>query len=75
MGSLGLLKSTTMICAPLMGHSVEQMVGDMYKAKAQGADVVELRLDCIKNFKPQQDLKFLLNNKPLPVVIVCRYVN
>jgi 3-dehydroquinate dehydratase/shikimate dehydrogenase len=61
-----------MICAPLMGHSVEQMLSDMYKAKSQGADLAELRLDCIQNFTPIQDLKFLLNNKPLPVVIVYR---
>lgn len=55
-----------------MAQSVEQMVSDMYQAKAQGADVVEVRLDYIKNFQPRQDLETILRNKPLPVLIVYR---
>lgn len=74
MGSVGVLKNTTTICAPLMSSSVEEMVSDMYKAKAQGAHVVELRLDCLKIFDFPRDLRLLLNNKPLPVIIVYRYV-
>lgn len=65
-------KSTNLICAPLMAESVEQMVHDMFQAKAQGADVVEVRLDCINNFKPQQDLETILKQKPLPVIAVYR---
>ncbi|CAL5379090.1 unnamed protein product [Camellia sinensis] len=72
MGSVGVLTNSTMICAPLMSQSVEQMVSDMNQAKAQGADVVEIRLDCIKDFQPSRDLQILLNNKPLPVLIVYR---
>lgn len=74
MGSLGVLRNTTMVCVPLMRHSVEQMVGDMYQAKIEGADLVELRLDCLKEFNPQRDLQTLLRNKPLPVAVVYRYV-
>lgn len=73
MGSVGVLTNSVLICAPLMSQSVEQMVSDMHEAKVQGADVVEIRLDCVKDFRPPQDLKFLLKNKPLPVVIVYRY--
>lgn len=73
MGSIGVLTNSTMVCAPLMSQSVEQMVSDMYRAKAQGADVVEIRLDCVKDFKPPRDVEFILENKPLPVVIVYRY--
>ncbi|KAK9293152.1 hypothetical protein L1049_021139 [Liquidambar formosana] len=72
MGSVGMVKNSTMICAALMGESVEEMVSGMYKAKAQGADVVEVRLDFIDNFRPNQDLQILLNNKPLPVLVVYR---
>ncbi|KAK6140374.1 hypothetical protein DH2020_025885 [Rehmannia glutinosa] len=61
-----------MICAPLMAQSVEQMLIEMHQAKMQGADVVEIRLDCINNFEPWRDLKLLLENKPIPVVVVCR---
>nr|GLL37254.1 bifunctional 3-dehydroquinate dehydratase/shikimate dehydrogenase, chloroplastic-like [Ipomoea trifida] len=67
MGSVGLLKNTTMVCAPLMAPSVEELINGMYKAKAQGADLVEIRLDSIKDFNPQKDLETLLTNKPLPV--------
>ncbi|KDP23587.1 hypothetical protein JCGZ_23420 [Jatropha curcas] len=55
-----------------MAQSVEQMVRDMYSAKSQGADVVEVRLDYIKNFQPGQDLETILRKKPLPVIIVYR---
>ncbi|KAL0397363.1 UNVERIFIED_CONTAM: Bifunctional 3-dehydroquinate dehydratase/shikimate dehydrogenase, chloroplastic [Sesamum calycinum] len=59
-----------MICAPLMAESVEQMLSDMHQAKMEGADVVEIRLGCISDFQPHRDLKLLLENKPLPVVVV-----
>ncbi|XP_038717846.1 bifunctional 3-dehydroquinate dehydratase/shikimate dehydrogenase, chloroplastic-like isoform X2 [Tripterygium wilfordii] len=61
-----------MICSPLMAQSVEQMVSDMHRAKAQGADLVEVRLDYINNFQPFPDLEIILKNKPLPVLIVYR---
>lgn len=73
MDDVGVLKKETMICTPLMGQSVEQMVRDMHKAKVEGADLVEVRLDYINNFHPQQDLEIILRNKPLPVMIVYRY--
>ncbi|XP_057961053.1 bifunctional 3-dehydroquinate dehydratase/shikimate dehydrogenase, chloroplastic-like [Malania oleifera] len=72
MGVVEISKNSTTICAPLMSQSVEQMVSDMYQAKAQGADVAEIRLDYIKNFQPRRDLEILLRNKPLPVIIVYR---
>ena len=72
MGDVGILKKKTMICTPLMGQSVEQMVSEMKKAKMEGADLVEMRLDCINDFHPQRDLQIILRNKPLPVMIVYR---
>ncbi|KAL0360970.1 UNVERIFIED_CONTAM: hypothetical protein Sradi_3781500 [Sesamum radiatum] len=56
-----------------MAKSVEQMLRDMHQAEMEGADVVEIRLDCISNFQAHRDLKLLLENKPLQVVIVYRY--
>ncbi|XP_011078708.1 bifunctional 3-dehydroquinate dehydratase/shikimate dehydrogenase, chloroplastic-like [Sesamum indicum] len=70
MGRAGFSKNSRMICAPLMAESVEQMLSDMHQAKMEGADVVEIRLGCISNFQPHRDLKLLLENKPLPVVVV-----
>ncbi|XP_075659468.1 bifunctional 3-dehydroquinate dehydratase/shikimate dehydrogenase, chloroplastic-like [Castanea sativa] len=73
MGSVGMaISKTTLVCAPLMAETVEQIMTDMYKAKVQGADLVEIRLDYIKNFQPRQDLETILKKKPLPVLIVYR---
>ncbi|MCD7450340.1 hypothetical protein HAX54_005428 [Datura stramonium] len=72
MGSDGLSKNSAMICAPLMAPSVGQLVHGMHRAKAQGADFVEIRVDSIHNFQPQTDLQVLLKNKPLPVLILYR---
>lgn len=72
MGVVKITKNTTMICAPLMAQSVEQILSNMYQAKAEGADVVEIRLDCINNFQPRKDLEIILKKKPLPVLIVYR---
>ncbi|KAF6176618.1 hypothetical protein GIB67_034480 [Kingdonia uniflora] len=72
MGSLGTLRESTMVCVPLMGTSVEELVVEMGEAKMQGADLVEISLDYIKNFRPREDLKFLLRDRPLPVLLVYR---
>ncbi|KAG5056139.1 hypothetical protein JHK85_008649 [Glycine max] len=68
-------KHSVMVCAAITTHqyvSAEQIVNGMHQAKAEGADIVELRLDCITNFHSHHDLKIILQNKPLPVLIVNR---
>ncbi|KAK6915503.1 Protein kinase domain [Dillenia turbinata] len=73
MGSSQIVKeNSTIVCAILMGQSVEEMVSQMSCAKAQGADMVEIRLDFINNFRPQEHLQIILKNKPLPVIIAYR---
>ncbi|TKY61439.1 Bifunctional 3-dehydroquinate dehydratase/shikimate dehydrogenase [Spatholobus suberectus] len=75
MGSNEVWKHSMMVCAPIttqQSASVEQIVNDMHQAKAEGADIVEVRLDHITNFNPLRDLKIILQNKPLPVLIVNR---
>ncbi|XP_062084609.1 bifunctional 3-dehydroquinate dehydratase/shikimate dehydrogenase, chloroplastic-like [Humulus lupulus] len=72
MGSVGMKKASTLICAPLMAKSAEEMVRGMRQAKAQGADVVEIRLDCINNFHPHKDLEIILKDKLLTTLIVYR---
>ncbi|KAI6694891.1 hypothetical protein NL676_022601 [Syzygium grande] len=42
----GVLSSPTLLCTPLMGTTVDQMLIEMRKAKEIGADLVEIRLDC-----------------------------
>ncbi|KAL2325449.1 hypothetical protein Fmac_024507 [Flemingia macrophylla] len=48
------------------------MVFEMAKAKELGADLVEARLDLLKDFDPTQHLQILINNRPLPILITYR---
>lgn len=61
-----------MICASLMAESVEQMISDMCQAKAEGADIVEVRLDSVRNFQPHKDLELIIEKKSLPIIVVYR---
>ncbi|OVA04377.1 Dehydroquinase class I [Macleaya cordata] len=65
-------RNSTLICAPLMGSSIDQMLMEMNEAKKNGADVVEIRLDYLKNFRPRQDLQRLIKECPLQTLITFR---
>ncbi|KAM1837441.1 hypothetical protein EV1_019023 [Malus domestica] len=68
----GVRRSSTVICAPIMAESVDKMVIDMGKAKALGADLVEIRLDHLKDFNCNEDLKILIKESPLPTLVTYR---
>ncbi|MBA0554947.1 hypothetical protein Golob_014019 [Gossypium lobatum] len=55
-----------------MAESVDQMLVQMQKAKDFGGDLVELRVDFLKNFVPRQDLDILIKQAPLPTLITYR---
>ncbi|XP_061349471.1 bifunctional 3-dehydroquinate dehydratase/shikimate dehydrogenase, chloroplastic-like [Gastrolobium bilobum] len=65
-------RNSTLICAPIIANSVEQMVSQISKAKELGADLVEARLDFLKNFNPSQHLQTIIENRPLPILITYR---
>ncbi|GAB2266264.1 hypothetical protein Dimus_001283 [Dionaea muscipula] len=65
-------KQPTLICAPILADTVDQMLIDMGKAKILGADVVEIRLDYLKTFDPRRDLSVLIGKSPLPTLITNR---
>ncbi|KAH6796150.1 hypothetical protein C2S51_037136 [Perilla frutescens var. frutescens] len=67
---VGVSKYSRLICATLLvaDQSVDQMLNAMHQAKAQGADLVQIDLGSVAD----SDLKFLLENKPIPVVLVSR---
>ncbi|MBA0683755.1 hypothetical protein Goari_025386, partial [Gossypium aridum] len=67
-------KNPTLICAPLMADSIDKMVTLMAKAKASTADLVEIRLDSLKNFNPFEDLNVLIKQSPLPTLFTYRPV-
>jgi hypothetical protein len=70
------------ICAPLTAKYVSEMVAQMHEAKAAGATMVEVRLDHMYGWllvaprsgesKVKEDLKALLKDRPLPVILTYR---
>ncbi|KAA8536927.1 hypothetical protein F0562_029405 [Nyssa sinensis] len=71
-GSRGFRGSPTLLCTPLMGTTVDQMLIEMRKAKEIGADIVEIRLDCLRQFSPHNDLEILIKRSPLPTLVTYR---
>ncbi|XLR44044.1 hypothetical protein S83_028704, partial [Arachis hypogaea] len=65
-------KNSCLVCAVMMAKSVEEALIVMWKAKEAGADLVEVRLDLLKNFNPSHHLQLLINNRPLPTLITYR---
>ncbi|KAK4266477.1 hypothetical protein QN277_027390 [Acacia crassicarpa] len=72
MVSEGTRKNGTLICVPIMGESIDRMKIDIHKAKASGADLVEIRLDSLKNFSHFEDLNSLIKERPLPAIFTYR---
>ncbi|WCJ23565.1 Shikimate dehydrogenase (NADP(+)) [Euphorbia peplus] len=68
----GAMRNPTLICAPIMGDSVDKMIFDLGKAQSSGADLVEIRLDSLRSFDPNQHLKFLISSSPLPTLFTYR---
>ncbi|KAL1803835.1 bifunctional 3-dehydroquinate dehydratase/shikimate dehydrogenase, chloroplastic isoform X2 [Daucus carota subsp. sativus] len=68
----GIRSGTTLICAPLMADSAEEMVVLMNKAMSCGADLVEVRLDSLKRFDPPRDVDYLIKQCPLPILFTYR---
>ncbi|XP_020589422.1 bifunctional 3-dehydroquinate dehydratase/shikimate dehydrogenase, chloroplastic isoform X5 [Phalaenopsis equestris] len=66
------MAGVSLVCVPLVGKSVEQMLSEMATATAGGADVAEIRLDHLASFEPRRDLDLLLRNRPLPVLVTYR---
>ncbi|CAL5380978.1 unnamed protein product [Camellia sinensis] len=70
--SSGVRSGPTLLCTPLIGTTVDQMLTDMRKAKEIGADMVEIRLDCLREFNPRPDLQILIKQSPLPTLVTYR---
>ncbi|OVA15093.1 Dehydroquinase class I [Macleaya cordata] len=68
----GMGRNSTLVCAPLMGKTVDQMLVEMGKAKESGADIVEIRLDYLSSFNPRQDLETLIKKCTLLTLFTFR---
>ncbi|KAF3534643.1 hypothetical protein DY000_02043786 [Brassica cretica] len=71
-GSSEIEKNPSLICAPVMADSIDKMVTEACKAQELGADLVEIRLDSLKDFNPLEDLKTIINKSPLPTLFTYR---
>lgn len=67
--------SKTLLCVPSVANTADEMAADMAAAAAMGADVVELRLDCLSSFQPRSDLERLLTNRPIPTLVTYRFLS
>ena len=64
----------TLLCVPLVARTVEEMVADAAAAAAAGADLVEIRLDFIQEFRSREHLPQLLRGGTLPALVTYRFV-
>ncbi|CAD5322254.1 unnamed protein product [Arabidopsis thaliana] len=71
-GSQEIVKNPSLICAPVMADSIDKMVIETFKAHELGADLVEIRLDWLKDFNPLEDLKTIIKKSPLPTLFTYR---
>lgn len=73
-GSQETAKNPSLICAPVMADSIDKTVIETCKAQELGADLVEIRLDSLKEFNPLEDLKTIIQKSPLPTLFTYRFV-
>ncbi|CAM6127337.1 unnamed protein product [Calypogeia fissa] len=66
------MASTTLVCAALVGKTVDEMLEKVGQAKTGGADLVEFRVDYITDFNAERDLPTLLNARILPAIVTYR---
>lgn len=65
-------RNDTLACAAVTAETVEGMIAEMKLAKSVTADLVDLRLDHLKEFNGEADLAQLLNDRPLPAIVSYR---
>ncbi|XP_010674967.2 bifunctional 3-dehydroquinate dehydratase/shikimate dehydrogenase, chloroplastic isoform X2 [Beta vulgaris subsp. vulgaris] len=64
-------RNSTLICVPIMAKTVDKMLVEVRKAKQEGADMVELRLDYLNSINPC-DLQVLLEHSCLSTLVTIR---
>ncbi|XP_027353231.1 bifunctional 3-dehydroquinate dehydratase/shikimate dehydrogenase, chloroplastic-like [Abrus precatorius] len=71
-GDGGAGNSPTLVCTPLLGTTITDMLNEMRMAKEIGADLVEIRLDYVRSFNPRPHLETLIKQSPLPTIVTYR---
>ena len=72
MGGMKPSRTQTRLICPLTADSLEAMRADMFLAAASGAEMVECRLDFLPALPDSEQLRDLLTDAPLPVIVTCR---
>ncbi|KAI8473685.1 MAG: type I 3-dehydroquinase-domain-containing protein [Monoraphidium minutum] len=62
----------TYICTSVTADTVAGALAEIGEAAAAGADVIELRLDFLKEFDPSSDLKALMDACKVPYIVTYR---
>lgn len=65
-------KKSTLLCSSLTAPTIIGMIQEAKEAQSAGADVVELRIDFLQDFNPEQDLEQLLAQIELPCIVTYR---
>ena len=67
-----LLRAFDKICTSITANTVQGALSEVVEAQNAGADLVELRLDCIEGFRPDRDLAVLMKGCTLPYIVTFR---
>jgi 3-dehydroquinate dehydratase/shikimate dehydrogenase len=63
----------TLLCVPILVMDVTAALADAHEARAQGADVVEFRIDGLDDAVQRMHAAVeLCNDSPLPCIVTCR---
>ena len=62
----------TYICTSVTADTVGGMLAEIEEATAAGVDVIELRLDFLKDFSPETDLERLMGACSMPYIVTYR---
>jgi 3-dehydroquinate dehydratase/shikimate dehydrogenase len=62
----------SLICTSVTARTVDEFIGEIAEATAAGVDVVELRLDFIKDFDTERDLERIMRSCSTPYIVTYR---
>lgn len=64
----------TLLCTSVTASSFEQALAEMHEISDAGADLIELRLDMLKDFQVEKHLQRLLSTTQTPKLVTMRPV-
>ncbi|EFJ45882.1 hypothetical protein VOLCADRAFT_82062 [Volvox carteri f. nagariensis] len=62
------------ICTSVTATKVDEFIAEIQEAAASGVDIIELRLDFLTDFDPEQHLQRITSSCPLPYIVTYRPV-